>query len=81
MSLVTEYKRLPPGHDVQVMQDIVVKCDNCGEENHGEGLEFDDLLSDLRDLGWGMFKNERRGKWQHFCQSCNRKHKRRYVVA
>jgi len=48
-----------------------VECNNCGETEDFEAPSWKDLIKDMKDLGWVIFKVGE--EWQHLCVNCSRK--------
>lgn len=47
----------------------VATCDECGGEEAGGTREFREFVSDLKDMGWKIRKDED-GNWTHECPDC-----------
>ena len=49
---------------------ILITCDGCHDVLISEeGLDFDEVVTDLKESGWKMKKDR---DWQHFCPACSR---------
>lgn len=48
--------------------ELECECDECGETEPGDTLEFKDFIADLKDKEWLIRKEE--GQWCHYCPAC-----------
>jgi hypothetical protein len=48
-------------------EDMIVECDECGEETTVAG-EFIDCIKQLKRDGWRITKDDK-GDWIHFCSN------------
>ncbi len=47
----------------------IVCCTKCGEGVELDSENFAEVVGDIRDLGWKVFK-DKWGTWNHVCSKC-----------
>jgi hypothetical protein len=53
------------------LTDYIVICDKCNyEETFNEIRYWDELLSEMRQMGWKIQKSNKSNKWLHHCSDC-----------
>ena len=49
--------------------ELRVECNECGNEEFGGTMEFNEFLLDLKDRGWRVVKSDE--GWEHLCEECS----------
>ncbi len=48
-----------------------ITCDNCSHEFiEIEASSFTDMITELKQLGWIIRKDEEEDEWNHYCPEC-----------